>query len=77
MKQLLQLLAECLNTSASELTIDTESDDLDTWDSVAVINLAISIESEYGISLSADEVELLRSVKAIVEILERHEIDIT
>lgn len=76
MNQLLRLLAQCLNTSESELNIETKSDDLDTWDSLAVINLAISLEGEYGVSLTAEEVEQLKSVKAIIEILGRHEIAI-
>jgi acyl carrier protein len=76
MNQLLQLLAQCLNTSESELSIDTKSDDLDTWDSVAIINLAISLEGEYGVSFTAEEVEQFNSVKAIVEVLRRREIAI-
>jgi acyl carrier protein len=74
MDQLLRLLAQCLNTSESDLSIDTRSDDLDTWDSLAVINLAISLEGEYGVALTAEEVEQLKSVRAIVEILGRHQI---
>lgn len=74
MDQLLRLLAQCLNTSEADLSNDTRSDDLDTWDSLAVINLAISLEGEYGVSLTAEEVEQLKSVKAIIEILGRHQI---
>lgn len=76
MDQLLSLLAQCLNKSEADLSIHTRSDDFDTWDSLAVINLAISLEGKYGVALSAEEVEQLRSVKAIVEILRRHEIAI-
>ena len=76
MNQLLELLAQCLNTSKSNLTISTKNEDLDTWDSLAIINLAISLEGEYGISFTAEEVEQLKSVKAIIEVLERHEIAI-
>lgn len=76
MNQLLQLLAKCLNTNESELSIDTKSDDLNSWDSVAVINLAISLEEEYGVSFTAEEVEKFNSVKAIIEILRRREIAI-
>lgn len=76
MNQLYELLRQCLNTSESNLNIETTSDDLDTWDSLAIINLAISLEGEYGISLTAEEVEQLKSVKAIIEVLRRHEIAI-
>jgi acyl carrier protein len=76
MNQLLQLLAQCLNTSEAELNIDTKSDDLDSWDSLAIINLAIFLEEEYKVSLTAEEVEQLKSVKAIIEVLGHHKIAI-
>ena len=76
MNQLFELLGQCLNTSESNLNIDTKSDDLDTWDSLAIINLAIALEGEYEISLTAEEVEQLKSVKAIIEVLGRHEVAI-
>lgn len=76
MSQLLELLAYCLNISKSELNIDSNSDELDSWDSLAIINLAISLEGEYGISLTAEEVEQLKSVRAIIEVLGHHKIAI-
>jgi len=72
MNELFQLLSQCLSISESDLTLDTNSDVLDAWDSLAMINIAISLESEYGVSLTAEEVEQLKSVKSIIEILGRH-----
>lgn len=72
MDQLFAVLAEVLNTSPSELTPSTTRDHLDSWDSLAIINLAIALEGEYGISLSAAEVESLTAVKAILALLDKH-----
>ncbi len=72
MDQLFSVLAEVLNTSPSELTPDTTRDHLDSWDSLSIINLAIALEGEYGISLSAAEVESLTTVKAILALLDKH-----
>lgn len=74
MDKLFTLLAQCLNTSEADLNIFTRSDDLDSWDSLAMINLVIALESEYCVALTAEEVEQLKSVKAIIEILGRHQI---
>jgi acyl carrier protein len=74
MNELFRLLAQCLNTSESDLSVDTVSDDLDSWDSLAVINMAISLEGEYGVALTAEEVEQLKSVKSIIEVLGHHKI---
>lgn len=72
MKQLFLILGQTLNLNETDLSLDTTADDLETWDSLAIINLAVAIEGEFGISLTAEEVEALVSVKSIVEILERH-----
>ena len=76
MKQLLLILGQTLNVSEADLSFDTTADDMETWDSMAVINLALAIEGEFGISLTAEDVEALVSVKSIVEVLKRHEVAI-
>ena len=72
MKQLFLILGQTLNLSEADLSLDTTADVLETWDSLAMINLAVAIEGEFEISLTAEEVEALVSVRSIVEILERH-----
>lgn len=72
MNQLIAVLASVIDISDSSLSFETTRDDVESWDSLAIINLAIALESEYGVSLSAVEVERLVSVKNIVNILSRH-----
>lgn len=72
MNQLLLILAQTLNVSETDLTLETTAEDLETWDSLAIINLAVAIEGEFGISLTAENVEALVSVKSIVDVLESH-----
>lgn len=72
MSHLFAVLASILNVSKSSLNYDTTRDDVGAWDSLAIINLAIAIEGEFGVSLSAEDVESFVSVKNIVNILNRH-----
>lgn len=72
MNQLLLILAQTLNVSETDLTLETTAEDLETWDSLAIINLAVAIEGEFGISLTAENVEALVSVRSIVDVLESH-----
>lgn len=74
MNELFRLLAQCLNTSESDLSVDTVSDDIDSWDSLAVINMAIALEGEYGVALTAEDVEQIKSVESIIQTLGRHKI---
>ena len=70
--QLFSMLAVLLNTGVANITIDLTRDEIETWDSLAIINLAIALEGEYRISLKAEEVESLTTVRAVVEILNKH-----
>jgi acyl carrier protein len=72
MNRLIAVLASVMDVSESTLNLKTTCDDVESWDSLAIINLAIALEGEFGVSLSAMDVETLVSVKNIVIVLNRH-----
>ena len=72
MNRVLLLIAQVIDVSVSQLSAETVRDDVETWDSLAIINLAVALESEFGVSLTAEDVERLVSVKSILEVLLRH-----
>lgn len=72
MDALLNLIAQTLNVRPSEINVDTARESIDTWDSLAVINLTVALEAEYGVSLSAEDVDSLISVRGILDVLKRH-----
>jgi acyl carrier protein len=41
------------------------------WDSVATVNLVLSIESEFGIRFTTDQVAEIKSVQNFLTVLER------
>lgn len=51
----------------SELSPATYPD----WDSVATVNLVLSIESEFGIRFTTDQVAEVKSVQNLLDVLER------
>ena len=55
-----------------ELVVSRESDPLnvDGWDSLAHVNLITTIEKNYQIRFSLDELQKLRSVGEIVDLIE-------
>lgn len=62
MAAVLGVPSECLADDASPETISE-------WDSMSHLNLVMALESEFGISVSADDVLELRSVAAIRRLL--------
>lgn len=71
-EQLRSVMASVLNVSETQLSGTTTQEDIDAWDSLAVINLAVALEAEFDVALSAEEVESLISVRKIQTILEQH-----
>jgi len=62
-------LAETLRVERSALTIHTSAADIGNWDSMGALEIAFMLESEYGIVLSFEEAETVRSVPGILSCL--------
>ena len=54
------------NITVTESTI---ADDVEDWDSLANINLIVTIESEFGIKFSIDEVANMKNVGEMANII--------
>lgn len=76
MKKIYLILSDLLDRDENDFTMDSTSFQFENWDSIAIINLAVALEDEYGISLSAVDVESLTSVQAIVSVLKKQDITV-
>ena len=67
--KLREIMADILNVAPDEISSDTSTDSVASWDSLAQINLASAIEEEFGISFSVQEIEAMKSYDDIVSTL--------
>ncbi len=51
---------------------DMTAEDVDGWDSLAHIRIIVGIETEFGVKFRGDEMEDLKNVGELVEIIKRH-----
>ena len=65
------LLAQTLKIPADRITPDTTAADLPAWDSLAHVNLMMSLEQAFDIMLEVEEFPELMSVRAILARLNR------
>lgn len=72
MDKLFALLADLLEKDPSDFHIDSTKDDFAEWDSLATINLAVALEEAFEVSLTAEDVEAIDSVRSIVDILGKY-----
>lgn len=65
------IVANTLNVSPSEITMETSQENLPAWDSLAQINLLTSLEKEFDLEFEVEEFSELVSVRAILLRLEK------
>ena len=66
-----EMLAKQLNLSADKITLESDVvKDLGA-ESLDVVELLISLEDDYGVSIPEDDIVNVRTVKDIVEMIEK------
>lgn len=50
---------------------ETNSDDIEEWDSLNHINLVVAIEKEFKIKFSLDELSALKDVGAMIDLMSK------
>lgn len=65
------LMADLLRMDADKVTDELTMQDSDVWDSLKHMELIVSIEDEFDVELSADDIVNMLSVKAIRDILQK------
>ena len=63
------VVSQVFGVSIEKLTDADTPDSIESWDSLAHINLVLALEAEYGISFTPDEAVEMLSVEAIRKIL--------
>lgn len=70
-EKLKQLIVDTFLLDEEEFSLDLRKDDVDTWDSLGVVALAVAVEQVFGYHLKPEEATSLASVADLVVILKR------
>jgi len=71
MAKLNEIFCDVFDDEDIVLTDDTNSDDIEDWDSLEQINLLVAIEKQFSIKFSLADVADLENVGAMVDLIER------
>jgi acyl carrier protein len=71
-QEVLDWVAELFEEDSRQLTPDTIRDDIEAWDSLGVLTLLAALDRDFGIILSDDEVQGMRQVDDILDVLRRN-----
>lgn len=75
-EKLKSLLLDVLLISSDEFRFDLKRENIDTWDSLGVVSLAVGIEETFGYHATQDEALAIRGVEDIVRLLRSKGIEI-
>ena len=68
-KKLQEVLADVFGIHESDITLQTSKSDIDSWDSLKQMDLVISLERTYNITLTIQDIVAMTSVMSIVQAL--------
>ena len=69
-EKLIDLLADVFLLEPDEVRLDLRRDELDTWDSLGTVSLAVAVEESFGYHMRPEEAVALTGVTDLVRLLE-------
>ena len=65
------IAADILELSRNQITLQSSSENVQTWDSVRHLNLILAFEQEFGLQLEPEEIDQMNNIEGITSILEQ------
>jgi acyl carrier protein len=76
MDKLKRVIGDVFLLAPEEFRLDLTREEVDTWDSLGVVSLAVGIQEAFGYHFTPEEATGLRSVQDIVDLLRAKGIDV-
>jgi acyl carrier protein len=70
LEQVCAIAADIFSVPASQINGDSTPETIESWDSILHLNLALSLEDNFHLQLSPEEIERMRSVGEIAKLIE-------
>lgn len=71
-QRIIEIIADTLGIEPAAIGPDASMDTMTNWDSVAHLNVIMSVEQEFHVRFDAEEIADARSVAGIEAALKRH-----
>lgn len=65
-------IAQVFEMAPDQLTPDTHRDNVPAWDSLGVLTLMASLDSDFGIVLTDDDIQAVKTVGDLLNVMRRH-----
>tara|TARA_B100000795_G_C22800809_1_gene441823 strand:+ start:1166 stop:1393 length:228 start_codon:yes stop_codon:yes gene_type:complete len=72
MKRVITIIASVLEIEEIDISIESNNQNLDDWNSIQNLFISSDIENQFGIELTPDDIANFSSVLEIVNIVKKH-----
>ena len=68
--QIRTIASDIFGVSADTITTASTPETIETWDSIQHLNLVLALEEKFGLQLSPEEIEQMKSVGEVIKLVE-------
>jgi acyl carrier protein len=72
LEKLKELVCEVFLLEPSEFRLDLKREEVDTWDSLGVVAIAVGVQETFGYHFTVEEATSVKGVQDIIKILEAY-----
>jgi acyl carrier protein len=70
LEQVRTIASDIFSVPLSSIRSDSAPETIESWDSIQHLNLAITLEENFGVQLSPEEIQRMRNIAQIVQLIE-------
>jgi acyl carrier protein len=70
LEQVRQVASDIFSVPADRIAANSSPETIETWDSIQHLNLVLALEEKFGLQLSPEEMEQMRTIGQISAMLE-------
>ncbi len=63
--------SDIFGISANKITAESSPETIENWDSMQHLNLVLAIEEKFGVQLEPEDIEQMKSIGAVVALVEK------
>jgi len=68
--QICTIASDIFGVSADNIIPASTPESIETWDSIQHLNLVLALEEKFGLQLSPEEIEQMKSVGEVIKLVE-------
>ncbi len=70
-EQVRSIASDIFGIPASKITAESSPETIENWDSMQHLNLVLAVEEKFGVQLDPEDIEQMKSVGAVAELVEK------